>query len=56
MEPWDATAVADAFWRRLGEGVHFPQEWDGRLTIDQAYAVQLELMRRKMAQGRALAG
>ena len=56
MEPWDTQAVADAFWRRLAEGVHFPQEWDGRLTIDQAYQVQLELMRRKITQGRALAG
>ena len=56
MEPWDMAAVADAFWRRLGEGVHFPQEWHGRLTIDQAYGVQLELMRRKLSQGRALAG
>ena len=53
---WDAAAAADAFWRRLAEGVHFPQEWDGRLTIDQAYEVQLELMKRKIAGGRTLAG
>ena len=53
---WDAAATADAFRRRLAEGVHFPQEWHGRLTIDQAYEVQFELMKRRVAEGRRLMG
>ena len=55
-ESWDLQSVADSFWARLAEGVHFPQEWHGRLSLDQAYQVQLEVMRRKLAAGRSIAG
>ena len=55
-EGWDLQSVADSFWARLAEGVHFPQEWHGRLSLDQAYQVQLEVMRRKLAAGGSIAG
>ncbi len=55
-DAWDLAAVAGAFWERRTQGVHFPQEWHGRIDLDQAYEIQLDIMRRRLAEGRTLAG
>lgn len=47
----DIEAVADAFWSALQERRHMPAEWSGRLSLRQAYDVQLALLRRHIARG-----
>lgn len=52
----DAGATAAALWAEWHRGRHMPAEWMGRLTLDQAYAVQLALLDRFAAIGEAQAG
>jgi 2-keto-4-pentenoate hydratase len=44
-------AIVEEFWQAQLQGVHFPPAWFGRLSIDQAYAVQLGLIARRVARG-----
>jgi 2-keto-4-pentenoate hydratase len=44
-------SLIDAFWRARQQGIHFPPDYFGKLTIDQAYAVQLGLIERRRAAG-----
>ena len=43
--------LIEAFWNARQKGVYFPPEYYGKLTIDQAYAVQLGLIERRRAAG-----
>ena len=43
--------LIEAFWQARQQGVYFPPAWFGKLTIDQAYAVQLGLIERRRAAG-----
>ncbi|MGE4239854.1 2-keto-4-pentenoate hydratase [Ramlibacter sp.] len=52
----DTESIADALWQALQEGRHMPAEWAGRFALDQAYAVQLALLRRRIAAGERQAG
>src|SRR5438128_12646065 len=45
-----ATAVED-FWAARGRGEFFPQAYADRLTLDEAYRIQLALIERRCAQG-----
>ena len=48
---FDEQAAIDSFWNaRLG-GVFFPAEWFDRLTLDEAYRIQLGLIDRRCAVG-----
>lgn len=47
----DTKNVADALWDAMQEGRHMPAEWSGKLTMQQGYAVQLALLRRRIAAG-----
>jgi 2-keto-4-pentenoate hydratase len=47
----DFEQTVEAFWRRRQEGIFFPQEWEGMLTIDDACRIQLALLDRYVAQG-----
>src|SRR5262245_5723354 len=49
-------AVTESIWRHTLRRSYFPAEWKGRLTIDQAYRVQLGLLGRWIARGERLAG
>jgi 2-keto-4-pentenoate hydratase len=41
---------------RIRRGEHMPADWRGRLTVAQAYAVNLAILRRNVADGDAQAG
>jgi 2-keto-4-pentenoate hydratase len=45
-----ATAVED-FWTARGRGEFFPQAYMDRLTLDEAYRIQLALIDRRVAAG-----
>jgi 2-keto-4-pentenoate hydratase len=44
-------SIIDAFWQAQRQGVHFPPAWFGKLSLDQAYRVQLGLIARRAAAG-----
>ena len=48
--------AADALWAEWHQGRHMPAEWMGRLSMDQAYRVQLALLDRFAATGEPQAG
>jgi 2-keto-4-pentenoate hydratase len=52
----DIEAVTESIWQHTLRRSYFPEEWKGRLTIDQAYRVQLGLLDRWVARGERLAG
>ncbi len=43
--------IIEAFWQAHQRGEYFPAAWFGRLSIDQAYHVQLGLIARRVAAG-----
>jgi 2-keto-4-pentenoate hydratase len=45
------TALVDSFWEARNRGEFFPRAWFDKLTIDQAYRVQLGLIARRCAAG-----
>ncbi len=52
----DIEAVTESIWAHTLRRSYFPAEWKGRLTIEQAYRVQLGLLDRWVARGERLAG
>ena len=52
----DIEAVVESVWQHTQRLSYFPAEWKGRLTIEQAYRVQLGLLDRWVARGERLAG
>jgi 2-keto-4-pentenoate hydratase len=50
----DIEAAVESIWQHTLRRSYFPQEWRGRLTIEQAYRVQLG-PRRWVARGERLA-
>lgn len=48
---FDANAAIDAFWGARQRGEYFPRDWYNRLTLDQAYQIQLGLIARRCALG-----
>jgi 2-keto-4-pentenoate hydratase len=53
---FDERAAIDRFWQARQAGEYFPAEWFGRLSIEQAYGVQLGVMARRAALGEKKAG
>jgi 2-keto-4-pentenoate hydratase len=47
----DDAALIDSFWEARRQGEFFPAAWFDKLTIDQAYRVQLGLVRRRCEAG-----
>jgi 2-keto-4-pentenoate hydratase len=45
------TELIEAFWQARQSGVYFPPDYYGKLSIDQAYAIQLGLIERRCAAG-----
>jgi 2-keto-4-pentenoate hydratase len=56
MTASDIDSVIDAFWQELRRGVHFPKAWNGKLSLDEAYRVQLGLVARRVAAGERQVG
>jgi 2-keto-4-pentenoate hydratase len=52
----DIEAVTESIWQHTLRRSYFPAEWKGRLTVEQAYRVQLGLLARWEARGERLAG
>jgi 2-keto-4-pentenoate hydratase len=52
----DIEAVTESIWQHTLRRSYFPQEWKARLTVEQAYRVQLGLLARWEARGERLAG
>jgi 2-keto-4-pentenoate hydratase len=48
---FDEQAATDSFWAARARGVYFPTEWFDRLTLDEAYRIQLGLIARRCAAG-----
>jgi 2-keto-4-pentenoate hydratase len=47
----DTIDLIEAFWQARQQGSYFPPAYFGKLSIDQAYAVQLGLIERRCAAG-----
>ncbi len=45
----DEQEAIDAFWMARARGEYFPPEWFDRLTLDEAYRIQLGLIARRCA-------
>jgi len=43
--------LIETFWQARQRGIYFPPDWFGRLSIDQAYRIQLGLIDRRCAAG-----
>ncbi len=52
----DIEPVVESIWAHTLRRSYFPAEWKGRLTIEQAYQVQLALLDRWLTRGERLAG
>lgn len=48
--------VVDSLWTAFGSGDYQPEQWKGKLTVEQAYPVQLGMLARKLAGGEQQAG
>jgi 2-keto-4-pentenoate hydratase len=48
---FDEQAAIDSFWEARARGVYFPTEWFDRLSLDEAYRIQLGLIARRCADG-----
>jgi 2-keto-4-pentenoate hydratase len=49
--PFDEQAAIDEFWAARACGEYFPAQWFDRLTLDQAYRIQLGMIARRIAAG-----
>ena len=44
-------SLIEAFWQARQQGIYFPPAFSDKLTVDQAYAIQLGLIERRRAAG-----
>ncbi len=49
--PFDEQAAIDEFWAARSRSEYFPPQWFDRLTLDQAYHIQLGVIERRIAAG-----
>src|SRR6201992_853075 len=47
----NTTDLIEAFWQARLKGVYFPPAYFGKLSVDEAYAIQLGLIDRRTAAG-----
>jgi 2-keto-4-pentenoate hydratase len=53
---FDEAAAVEAFWQARRRGEYFPTDWFDRLSIEQAYRVQLGVVARRIAAGERRVG
>jgi 2-keto-4-pentenoate hydratase len=51
MDNFDVAAALESYQRHRSEGTFFPPEWEETLTIDEAYALQLAVLDRRIGSG-----
>jgi 2-keto-4-pentenoate hydratase len=56
MTTLDIAETVEAFWQERARGVYFPSQFSGKLSLAQAYQVQLGLIARREAAGERQAG
>ena len=44
--PFDEQAAIEEFWNARARGEYFPPQWFDKLTLDQAYRIQLGMQKR----------
>ncbi len=49
--PFDEQAAIEEFWNARARGEYFPPRWFDRLTLEQAYRIQLGVVARRVAAG-----
>ena len=49
-------AAVEAIWDAASRGVYYPSQWRGKLSMDDAYRVQLGILARHVAAGERQAG
>ena len=47
----NTTDLVEAFWQARRQGIFFPPAYFGKLSVDEAYAIQLGLIERRCAAG-----
>ena len=52
----ELTAVIDLVWDNAQRGIYYPAELNGKLSLDDAYRVNLAITQRRLAQGEKQAG
>jgi 2-keto-4-pentenoate hydratase len=52
----DIEGIAESIWRGRQRGAYYPDEWQGRLTLEVGYRIQLALLDRYLASGERQAG
>ena len=52
----DIDHAAQALWQEMKRKRHMPPEWMGKLSLPQAYAVQLAILRKLVSEGDRQAG
>jgi len=52
----EMNSVVDDFWQARGRGEYFPTAYEGRLSLDDAYRIQLALIDRRVAAGERHSG
>lgn len=53
---FDEQAAIDRFWQARCGGEYYPNDWADRLSMDQAYRVQLGIIARRVAAGERQVG
>jgi len=48
----DLEQAIDSIWECTQQGIHYPTEWKGLFTLDDAYRVQLGILARHLQAGR----
>ena len=48
---FDLAEAAESFWQARGRSQYFPPAWFDTLSLDEAYAIQLAIVDRRVAQG-----
>ena len=48
--------MTNVLWNSIQQGKHNPEELRGKLSVEQAYGVQLAILDRYLAAGEELAG
>ncbi len=56
LTEFDESAAIERFWQARCAGDYFPAEWASRLTLDQAYSIQLGVIGRRIALGEKQVG
>lgn len=56
MIPMDLHSVIDLVWDNAQRGIYYPESLNGKLSLDDAYRVNLAITQRRVAQGEKQAG